>query len=94
VAVFVLGELFYLFNCRSMSRSIFGLGVFSNIWIWVGVSIMVLLQVLFTHLPVMNALFHSAAIGADAWARAAAVGFAIYVVVGVEKLMWRRIART
>jgi cation-transporting ATPase F len=94
VAVFVLGELFYLFNCRSMSRSIFGLGLFSNIWIWVGVSIMVLLQVLFTHLPAMNALFHSAAIGVDAWARAVAVGFVIYLVIGIEKLLRRRIAAT
>jgi Ca2+-transporting ATPase len=92
VSVFVLGQLFYLFNCRSMSRSMFALGLFSNIWIWVGVGIMILLQVLFAHLPVMNALFHTAAIGVDAWARAVAVGFVIYLVIGIEKMVRGRIA--
>ena len=31
----VMGELFYLFNCRSLTRSAFAIGMFSNPWIWV-----------------------------------------------------------
>jgi Ca2+-transporting ATPase len=92
VAVFVIGELFYLFNCRSMSRSIFRLGLFSNIWIWVGASIMVLLQVLFTYLPVMNSLFHSAAIGVDSWVKAVVVGLIIYIIVEAEKFIEAKFA--
>jgi cation-transporting P-type ATPase F len=44
VNVFVMVELFYLFNCRSLTKSMFQLGVFSNPWIWVGVGSMVALQ--------------------------------------------------
>ena len=36
VSVLVIGELFYLLNCRSLSRSMFKLGIFSNRWIWRG----------------------------------------------------------
>ena len=44
VNVFVTGELFYLFNCRSLTRSMFVLGVFSNRWLLAGVGTMVVLQ--------------------------------------------------
>ena len=57
VNMFIFGELFYLFTCRSLSYSMFTLGVFSNHWLLVGVGAMSLLQVLYTYLSVMNQLF-------------------------------------
>ncbi len=33
VNVIVIGELFYLFNCRSLTLSMFAVGVFSNRWL-------------------------------------------------------------
>jgi cation-transporting P-type ATPase F len=33
VNVFVMVELFYLFNCRSLTKSMFAIGLFSNRWI-------------------------------------------------------------
>ena len=57
VNMFVFGELFYLFNCRSLRYSMFRLGVFSNRWLVLGVAVMTLLQVLFTYSPAMNQLF-------------------------------------
>ena len=53
---------------------------------------MVLLQVLFTHLPVMNSLFHSAAIGVGSWTKAVVVGSLIYIIVEIEKFMVAKIA--
>lgn len=92
VNMFVFGELFYLFNCRSLTRSMFTLGVFSNRWLVVGVSAMALLQVLFTYSPLMNQLFGSAPIGAAEWAWVLTGGFVIYAVVGTEKWLRRRAA--
>ena len=46
VNVFVVGELFYLLNCRSLERSMFRVGVFSNPWVTGGVATMVGLQIL------------------------------------------------
>jgi len=88
VNVFVMGELFYLFNCRSLTKSMFALGVFSNRWLFAGVATMVVLQLLFTYTPAMNRMFHSAPIAMTEWLFIIGVGFAIYTVVGIEK--WLR----
>jgi Ca2+-transporting ATPase len=85
VNVFVVGELFYLFNCRSLRYSMFRLGVFSNRWVLGGVTLTILLQLAFTYVPFMNTAFSSAPITALDWALITAIGFAIYVIVGVEK---------
>jgi Ca2+-transporting ATPase len=91
VNVFVFGELFYLFNCRSLRYSMFRLGLFSNPWIFLGVSTMAVLQLLFTYTPVMNRAFGTAPIGAIEWVIILAMGVTIYVVVGIEK--WLRARR-
>ncbi len=91
VNVFVMGELFYLFNCRSLEQSMFRIGVFSNRWIVGGVLAMVGLQLFLTYVPVMNRLFHTAPIDGLAWALILAIGMVIYVVVGIEKSIRRRI---
>lgn len=90
VNVFVIMELFYLFNCRSLSKSILQLGIFTNMWVFGGVSIMLLLQIMYTYLPLMNRLFHSVAIGIDSWARILLAGLAAYVIVEVEKSITAR----
>ncbi|MGB5687008.1 MAG: HAD-IC family P-type ATPase, partial [Candidatus Electrothrix sp.] len=87
VNVFIVMELFYLFNCRSLTKSIFQLGLFTNLWVFAGVSAMLLIQMVYTYVPVMNQLFHSTAIGIGSWARimlAGAIGFLI--VEGEKKL--------
>ncbi len=89
VTVFIIGEAFYLLNCRSLERSLFDVGLFSNPFIWVGISAMLLLQLAFTYVPVMNTMFSTAPIGLDSWLRAAAWGFVIFAVIGAEKA-WRR----
>jgi len=89
----VIGELCYLFNCRSMTHSMFALGLFSNRWLWVGVVAMLLLQLLFVYTPAMQRLFHTAALDAAASGRIVAVGVGIYLVIGGEKWLRRFLAR-
>ncbi len=93
VNVFVIVELFYLFNCRSLTRSMFSLGVFSNPWMFGGVTIMLVLQGLYTYLPAMNWMFHSAPISIEAWGRILAVGVIANFVVGLEKWLRRRFVK-
>lgn len=85
VGVLVIGELFYLLNCRSLSKSMFTLGVFSNRWLISGVLIMIGLQMLFTYSPAMNRFFHSAPISLDAWVRIFLIGLLIHIVIEIEK---------
>ena len=94
VNVFVMVELFYLFNCRSFTRSMFTIGLFSNPWVIFGSLAMIGLQLLFTYTPTMNVLFHSAPFGWDAWWRILAVAAFAYFIVGVEKTLTNRIKRT
>ncbi len=90
VNVFVCGELFYLFNCRSLTRSMFSLGVFSNRWLISGVLLMIALQLLFTYAPFMNTAFSSTPLDLAAWGPILLVGIAIYTVVGIEKWLQKR----
>ncbi len=85
VNVFVIVELFYLFNCRSLTKSIFQLGFFSNKWVFGGAAIMLLLQIVYTYLPIMNTLFQSAPISMGAWTRIIGAGIIGYLIVETEK---------
>ena len=85
VNVFVIMELFYLFNCRSLHKSILQLGFFSNPWVFGGVTAMLLLQLMYTYLPLMNSLFQSTPLGLSSWIRIMLAGLAAYAVVEAEK---------
>ncbi len=85
VGVLVIGELFYLFNCRSLSCSAFALGFFSNRLLIFGVLSMIGLQMLFTYNPMMNRFFHSAPISLEAWVKILLVGMAIWIIIEIEK---------
>jgi len=85
VNVFVMVEMFYLFNCRSLSRSFWSLGVFSNLWVWGGVGTMTLLQLLLTYLPACNRIFQTAPIGLAAWGEIFIVAWLSSLLIGLEK---------
>ena len=85
VNVFVFGELFYLLNCRSLTKSMFHIGVFSNLAAIGGVLSMAALQLLFTYAPAMNRLFGSTPIRWQAWAAILVFGLMVYVLIEVEK---------
>lgn len=84
INVFVAVETAYLFNCRSLTRSMFRIGVLSNPWVTAGVAVQILLQAAITYLPAMNRLFRTAPISPAAWVRIAAVAVVAYAVVGAE----------
>jgi Ca2+-transporting ATPase len=90
VNVVVVVEIFYLFNCRSLTNSVFRIGVFSNPWVLIGTIAMVILQLLFTYAPFMNNIFSTEAISTAAWLRIIAVGFISYWIVEFEKWLHRR----
>ena len=90
INVIVIVECFYLLNCRSLLRSMFAIGLWSNRWVYAGIAAMLFAQALFTHLPIMNRLFHTAPLDMASWAYVAAIGFSVWCVVEFEKWMRRR----
>jgi Ca2+-transporting ATPase len=89
VNIFVFGEMFYLFNCRSMTHPVWALGLFSNSLLWVGVGVMTLLQLLYTYLPVFNTIFQSAPMGLSEWGLVLTSSLLIFIVVEIEKKISR-----
>jgi len=87
VNVFVMMELVYLFNCRSLTQPFWRLGWFSNPWVWAGAGSMLALQFAFTYLPIFHQLFGTAAIGAQDWLLIVLCSLAAMVVVGIEKYL-------
>ena len=89
VNMFVFGELFYVFNCRSLESSLWQIGWFSNRWLWLGVIMMIGLQLLFTYGTWMNQTFRSAPLNKAEWVLIIGWGLLMYGLVGLEKA-WRR----
>ena len=91
VNTIVMIEIFYLFNCRSLTKSILRIGFFSNKWIFLGVTVMILLQIIFTHSPVLNQVFQSKPIGAESWLQIAGVAIATFLIIEMKKLVSSKI---
>jgi magnesium-transporting ATPase (P-type) len=89
VNVFVMSQMFYLFNCRSLTRSFWSLGIFSNRWFWGGLATMAVLQLLLTYWPPLNAAFQTAPIGLAEWGEIIAFAWLCSLVVGLEKWLGR-----
>ncbi|MFO7697772.1 MAG: HAD-IC family P-type ATPase [Anaerolineae bacterium] len=90
VNAIVMIEVFYLFNCRSLSRSVFQIGLHTNPWVLIAVVGMTLLQLLFTYAPFMNTLFQTAPLTSTDWWQVLAVSLVAYLVVELEKALIRR----
>jgi len=90
VNMFVVSAIFYLFSCRSLTRSMFSLGVFSNRWALWGVAIMAALQAVFTYAPFMHRAFDAAPIGLAEWGWTIVGGAVVYAAVELDKWRCRR----
>jgi magnesium-transporting ATPase (P-type) len=93
VNAIIMVEAFYLLNCRSLTRSIFTLGIFSNFWVIFGIGLIIAVQLLFTYAPIMNKLFHSAPMAGESWLRILAVAAIAFATVELEKWIrfgWQR----
>jgi magnesium-transporting ATPase (P-type) len=90
VNVFIIGEMFYLFNCRSLKLPLYKLDFFSNPSVLLGSAIMMVVQAGFIYLPFMNKAFSTAPIKLNDWLMCIMVGVIIYFVIEAEKAFRRR----
>jgi len=89
VTTVVLFQVFYLLKCRSLRDSMFRIGVFSNPYIYIGIGVLAVLQLAFVYLPVLNTLFGTAPLNADALLKTLLVAMTVLPVISAEK-WWRR----
>ncbi|MDD5034623.1 MAG: HAD-IC family P-type ATPase, partial [Methylococcaceae bacterium] len=90
VNALVVGEIFYLFNSRFIHASALSWsGLSGNRYVWLAIVVLIVLQLGFTYAPLMQSWFGTAALDAGAWARIAAFGLLLFLVVEMEKLLVR-----
>ncbi len=88
--LFVVVEAFYLFSCRSLTRSAWRIGLFTNRWLIVGVATQAVAQLAITYLPVMNTVFQTAPLDAGGWLRIFGSAILVSLAVAVEKRLRAR----
>jgi Ca2+-transporting ATPase len=90
VTTIVAIEMFYLFVARSERVSVLRLGLFSNPYVWIGVPIVIILQLAFVYVPTLNFLFSSSPPPGHVWAHILLASFPVTLVVSLEKALRRR----
>jgi Ca2+-transporting ATPase len=91
--VFVIlsvGPLAHAFNCRSATRSLFSLGVFSNLALWGAVLTGVALQAVTIYVPPLRPVFKTAPLGGVELAWALGLSLVPFVVGELVKLVLPR----
>ena len=91
VNVFMSVQIFYLFACRSLRRSLFTYNPFGNPIILLGVGVVIVLQLLFTYAPFMQVAFGTASISGSEWAVIVAIGLGTMVLMDLVGVVLRRL---
>jgi magnesium-transporting ATPase (P-type) len=91
VNALVVAEMFYLFNCRRLHGSILNReGFLGNPLALQAIAFLLVLQLGYTYLPLMQSLFHTAPIAAGAWLRILVAGILLLLIVEGEKALISR----
>ena len=94
VNALVMGEVFYLFNCRYLTASSGNLSSFiGSRPALVTIAAVIALQVLFTYTAPFQHMFGTAAIDAGTWGRILLFGILLFIAVEAEKALIRYRAR-
>lgn len=95
VTAMVLFQVFYLFNCRYLGRSVGSprVGFFSNPYLFLGIGVVFIAQAAFIYLPLMNGLFRTSPLDLESLLISSLVTFLIIPGIGIEKLLKERILK-
>ena len=93
VNTLVMFEIFYLFNSRYITASIFNWAGFTgNRYVLIAIVILIVFQLGFTYLSPMQILFGSTAISLKTWLYILLISSSVLFIVELEKYFVRRIA--
>ena len=91
VNVLVMGQIVYLYNCRYLLAPVMSReGFLGNRYILVSIGLLVMVQLAFTYLPIMQQLFGTTDLNMAAWGRIVAFGLIVFLAVELEKYVIAR----
>ena len=94
VNTLVMFEIFYLFNSRYITASIFNRsGLTGNRYVLIAIGVLIIAQLGFTYLAPMQSLFGTAAIDFNIWLRILLISSSVLFLVELEKYVVRRMAK-
>jgi magnesium-transporting ATPase (P-type) len=94
VNTLVVFEIFYLFNSRYISASIFNrAGLTGNRYVLIAIGVLIIFQLGFTYLAPMQSLFGSTAIDFSIWLRILFVSSSVLFLIELEKYVVRHMDR-
>ena len=94
VNTLVMFEIFYLFNSRYITDSVFNwAGLTGNRYVLIAIGILIIFQLGFTYLAPMQSLFGTAAIDFSVWLRILVVASSVLFLVELEKYFVRHMDR-
>jgi len=95
VNTLVMFEIFYLFNSRYITASVFNWeGLTGNRYVLIAIGILIIFQLGFTYLVPLQSLFGTTAIELNIWIRIILVASSVLFLVELEKYFVRRRDRT
>jgi len=93
VNTLVMFEIFYLFNSRYITASVFNWkGLTGNRYVLLAIAILIIFQLGFTYLPAMQSLFGTTAISLNMWLRIFLVSSTLLFLVELEKWLVRTLS--
>ena len=87
VNIFVFVELFYLFSCKELQKSIFKINILNNKFLLLGVGLMILVQITFTHAHFMQVMFQSEGLDMQTWSEILVTAFGVIFVVEIKRYL-------
>ena len=92
VNMFIVGEIFYLFNVRYLHMTSFSWrGVRGTPVTLIAIGALVVAQLLFTYAPFMNAIFETRPLGLADGVLIITIGAGLMVLLEIEKLLMRKL---
>jgi magnesium-transporting ATPase (P-type) len=90
VNMIVLGEIVYLFNCRNIYASVLNrAGLLGSAPILLAVGAVLVLQVAFTYMPIMQKFFGTNAMNWVQWGWIALLALLVFFAIEIEKVVIR-----
>jgi Ca2+-transporting ATPase len=83
----ILMQFFNAFNCRSVQRSLFQIGVFANKWLWLAIIWECVILILVLYIPVLQGAFRVFPLGAGDWLIVIFSASTIFMVAEMYKLI-------
>ena len=84
-------EWFRAFNARSEEYTVFKLGIFSNRWLLMSISVAIVLQMAVIYVPFLQVAFGTVPMGLDKWGIALLAGGSLFVVEELRKVFFPRL---